>query len=155
MGFQQQQQAQQTTKALKLVGDEISSLRKLQEDDKTMSGGPLGHLRGNARWLAYLARGCDSFDVALCASRLGRDLFDDLRRAGDVGQSPMQQIGFPVVMTNRVAYGLPAATWGGRSAEHAPEWALTAADFRWTSQEALDAWIPPHDVKRQKLETRD
>ena len=139
----QQQQVQQSNRALALVANEIASLRRVQEDDKNLTEGSLGYLRGQVRLLVFLARACDTFTVTLCQGQLGRELYDDLKRAGDVGRSLMSQIGFPNVMTNRLAYGLAAGAWGGRDVDHAPDHALLAADFPWTSQEAFDAWVPP------------
>ena len=51
--------------------------------------------------------------------------------------------GFPVVMKHRVAYALAAVAHGGRDDAHMPDWNLLVADFRKTTQEQFDAWIPP------------
>ena len=57
---------------LSLVVSDICGLRRMHEDDKSTTEATLGYLQGNVRWLVYLARGCDTFDVGLCAGRLGR-----------------------------------------------------------------------------------
>ena len=74
----------------------------------------MGYLKSPNRFLVYLARGCGEYKVSIGTARLGRDLYDDLRRSGDVGRVLMVQLGFPCTMTNRIAYGIAAAAWGGR-----------------------------------------
>ena len=124
--------------------------RRFQEDETKVGEGSLGALRGDARWLVYLARGCDTFRVGLCPSLLGRDLFDGLRRAGDAARTLLTQAGFPVPINNRVAYGIAAGTWGGRDADHVKPYSLTAADFPRTTEEAFDTWYPPVDTKLEQ-----
>ena len=63
--------------------------------------------------MAGLGAGGDTFHVGLGPALLGRELFDGLRRAGDAARTLLTQIGFPVPISNRVAYGLAAGTWGG------------------------------------------
>ena len=104
-------------------------------------------LRGDSRWLVFLARGCDTFQVGLCPALLGRELFDGLRRAGDAARGLLTQVGFPVPISNRIAYGMAAGTWGGRDADHVKPYSLTAADFPKTSEETFDNWFPPTDTK--------
>ena len=98
----------------------------------------------------YLARGCDSFTVTMCPGLLGRDLFDGLRRAGDAARVLLTQVGFPVPISNRVAYGCAAGTWGGRDADHVSPHSLTAADFPKCTEETFHNWLPPHDTKLEK-----
>ena len=146
----QHQQALQSIQAMQAVASEVAHLRRTQEDDKGNNAGQLGALRGQNRFLVYLARGCDEFDVSLCAGQLGRELYEDLRKAGNIGRTLMQQIGFPEVMSNRLAYGLASACWGGRDADHGEDHALMARDFPKVSEEGFDAWIAPMDHKREK-----
>ena len=103
--------------------------RRLHEDEAKIGEGTLGALRGDSRWLVFLARGCDTFQVGLCPALLGRELFDGLRRAGDAARGLLTQVGFPVPISNRIAYGMAAGTWGGRDADHVKPYSLTAADF--------------------------
>eukprot|EP00974_Lingulodinium_polyedra_P109372 10582656-Lingulodinium_polyedra.AAC.1 len=57
--------------------------------------------------------------------------------------------GWPVPVTNRVAYGFAAGVHGGRSLKHVLEWSLSAADFPFCDQ-AFDDFVPPTDAKREK-----
>ena len=79
------------------------------EDDKNLAEGTLGYLRGSARWLTYLARGCDELDVVVCEGLIGRDLYDSLKRAGDSARALLTATGWPVPISNRIAYGFAAS----------------------------------------------
>ena len=123
--------------ALKQLVAVQAEARHAQEDDSKVGEGTMNSLRGASRWLVYLGRGCDTFDVAICEGLLGRDLHDGLKRAGDAARTLLTQAGFPVPISNRVAFGLAACAWGGRDADHAPDWSMTAADFPWCTEETL------------------
>ena len=92
-------------------------IQRNADDQKNQGEGTLGYLKSPNRFLVYLARGCDEYKVSIGTARLGRDLYDDLRRSGDVGRGLMVQLGFPCTMTNRIAYGIAAAAWGGETTE--------------------------------------
>ena len=102
-----QAQQERQLAALERLTASQNEIRRLQEDEPKIGEGTLGALRGQPRWLVYLARGCDSFTVTMCPGLLGRDLFDGLRRAGDAARVLLTQAGFLVPISNRVAYG-----WG-------------------------------------------
>ena len=61
----------------------------------------------------YLMRGCDSFQVVFCPSVGGRDLAKNLERLFDASRHLLQEIRFPMVVSNRLAIGVAAMTWGG------------------------------------------
>lgn len=86
--------------------------------------GTLGFLRGRVRWHVFLARGCDTLKVSVCEGLLGRDLYEEMRRAGDGARALLTLAKWPVPITSRMAYGFAAAAHGGRSCDMAPECAL-------------------------------
>ena len=142
-----QAQGERHVAALNRLTAAQEDVRRLQEDETKVGEGTMGALRGDARWWVYLARGCDEFRVDLCPGLLGKDLFDGLRRVGDAARALLTQVGFPVPISNRIAYGFAAGTWGGRDPDHLPSHCLSAADFPKCTEETFDNWIPPTTTK--------
>jgi len=87
--------------------------------------------------------------VTVCPGLVGRDLLNGLRRAGDGGRALLMDAGWPVPMTNAIAYGLASGSWGGRDVASAAEWSLLVSNFPWCDQEAFDDFRPPADLKRE------
>ena len=73
----------------------LATRSRLDEDDTKMREGTLGYLRkSEPRYLAFLARGCDTLEVELAPGYLGLDLYDALRHAGDSGRAMATRHGF-------------------------------------------------------------
>ena len=100
---------------LKSMGATLEGMQRQGEGDENPLEGTLGYLGGNARWLVFLARGCDELQVSVCEGLVGRELYDGLRRAGDSARAWLAFAGWPVPVTNRIAYGHAAALHGSRS----------------------------------------
>ena len=74
----------------------------------------------------------------MCDGLYGTELLHGLRRACESDKELMQAIGFPTLVSNRIAYGIASFTWGGRNRLEAPMWAGTAADFTTAKAEHFD-----------------
>ena len=124
----------------------LTTRARLDEDETKTAEGTLGYLRRNEpRYVMLLARGANTFDVALGQGYTGTELYDALRHAGDSAQALATRMGFPVEMKNRIALAFAALALGGRDTNHMPDYCLGVADFPKTTQEQFDAWIPPTD----------
>ena len=118
----------------------LATRSRLDEDDAKMQEGTVGYLRkSEPRYLAFLARGCDTLEVELALGYLGLDLYDALRHAGGSGRAMATRHEFPAAMKNRIAYALAAFAHGARDDAHMPDWSLGVADFPKTTQEKFDA----------------
>ena len=73
----------------------------------------------------YLARGCNTVEV--CPDATGKELFDALKRACSHAKAKLQQIEWPCLVTNGIAYGLAAMHHGGKDHTTLPPWALSVA----------------------------
>ena len=94
----------------------------------------------------YVARGCNSYHVELCPALVGRDLYDTARKGCDSRRMAFAEGGCPILTTNRVAYAIAAASWGGRDQDRAPRWALGASDFTRTTREEFERFVPHCDA---------
>ena len=147
---QQASIATDTNSALKSVAAAVDAFRRAHEDDSKIGEGSMAHLRATSTsQLVYLARGLDTFDVQVCEGLTGRELYDNIKRAGDCARDLMSKVNWPTPITNRMAYGITSLSWGGRTGPQALQHCLTAADFPWTSQEVFDDWIPTEGNQRE------
>ena len=83
-------------------------MQRDKDDDKNFGEGTMGYLKTHNKFLVFLARNCNRYEDVLCPGTLGRDLFDNLRRRCDVARFVIMDSGFPVPISNRVAYGIAA-----------------------------------------------
>ena len=102
------------------LSKQLDTLQRDKDDDKNNGEGILGYLKNHDKYFVFLARNCDRHGDAFCAGVLGRDLFDSLRRACDVARNVVMERGFPVPISNRIAYGIAAGTWGGQGERNLP-----------------------------------
>ena len=107
----------------------IDGLRRNQEEARVAKKGTLGSLRRSEELDVYLARGCDTLQVEVCATLTGKELFHALKRACESSAHLLQQIHWPTTVSNRIAYGIAALAWGGRSHKDLPDWSLSTADL--------------------------
>ena len=147
--FSREQRAGQQAQASQVV-HAIEGLRRAQEDDKAHSKGTLGAIRRGEELDVYLARGCDTLTVEVCAGLLGKELFHGLKRACEHAKHLMQQVRWPTTVTNRMAYGVAAMAWGGKDHRELPAWSLSAADFPRCKAEAFDGYAMPADTKLEQ-----
>lgn len=139
----------QTALAVRQVAASMQELHSAHNVDKTTAENSLSALRGSGKYTIFLARGCDTHEVKVCPGLLGKVLSDALRRAGDGGRALLDMCGFPVPMSNCLAFGIVGGAWGGRTHASAPDHCLTAADFPMCSHEVFDNDIPPHSNSRE------
>ena len=87
----------ETARALAAVTKEIGNLRRLGEDSGKYNEGTLSYLGCPlARFIVYLARACDLFEVTICQHMLGRDLYNDLRTSADIGRTALAALNCPI-----------------------------------------------------------
>ena len=121
--------------------EEASLQRRLEHGNR--GPGALAQLMGVNRWAVFVARGCDTFDVKWCKGLLGLDLYHGLRRAGAAPSMCSDFAGLRIPITNRLAFGAAAGSWGRRRAAGTKTCTLTAAEFKpWTDYE-LDGYVQP------------
>ena len=68
--------------------------------------------------------------------------YDALRRGADSHRMTFRQAGCPVIVQNRIAYGISSCSWGVRSWDRMPKWSLGASDFPRTDLEAFESHAP-------------
>ena len=107
----------------------VEGIRKNQENAKRKPVGTFDAVGSSEELDVFLAQGCDTLTVEVCPTLLGHDLFYGLKRACHGAQSHLQQIGWPTLVNNRIAYGLAALSWGGRTCADLHPWCLSASDF--------------------------
>ncbi len=98
-----------------------------------------------------LARGCDTLQVQVCQGITGAPLMRQLKEAFTSSRGDMTTVGWPTVMTNRIALGLAGFYFGGRNASSTPSYHLTAADFPRSSQEEMDRHVVPIHEKMEPV----
>ena len=91
--------------------------RRHQDEEKVAQKGTLGAITRSEELDVYLARGCDTLDVEVCGSLLGRELFHGLKRACDQAKHVMQAVKFPTTVSNRLAYGVASMSWGAETTQ--------------------------------------
>ena len=135
-----------TARALQTIAKTLSVRDESTSHDK----GKLASIGRPEERLVFIARGCDSLTVPVCACTTGKELFHSLKTAGAQGRPQMRALQFPVNVTNRIAYGLAALSIGGREVKSLPEYSLSVADFPLTSEEDFDNFVPPPDSRLEK-----
>lgn len=121
----------------------LDGLRRASEDDKGQLRGTYEGIRRSQELGAYLARGWDTLTVDVCATLLGKELFTGLKRACSSARHLLQQRRFPVLITNRLAYGIAALSWGGRDHRELPPCAVSMADFTQARAEDFHEYVAP------------
>ena len=146
VGELQANQEQQHLDSLRLL-QAVDGIRRSQDEDKVAQKGTLGAIGRPEELDVYLARGCDTLEVEVCGTLVGRELFHGLKRACEHAKHVMQAVQWPTVVTNRLAYGIAAFTWGGRDHGSLPDWAVSVADFPHCKAEEFDAYTMPPGTK--------
>jgi hypothetical protein len=135
--------AVQALKVLPQIVQALEGIRRSQDEDKSQTKGTLGALRRPEELDVYLARGCDTLTVEVCATLTGRELFHGLKRACGHSRHLLQDIRWPTTITNRIAYGVAAFAWGGKDHREMPSWSLSVADFVVCRAEHFDSYTMP------------
>lgn len=92
----------------------LEGIRKATEGDKKGNPGTRSAIGSEESLDVYLARGCNTLTVEVCPDVAGKELFDALKRACSHAKAKLQQIGWPCLVTNGIAYGLAAMQHGGK-----------------------------------------
>ena len=121
----------------------LDGLRKAHGDGQVPAKGTLGSLQRNEELDVYLARGCDTLQVEVCPTLLGRELFHGVRRACEHAKHLMLMVQWPTTVSNRMAYGIAALAWGGKDHVDLPSWSLSSADFPHCKAEVFDDYAMP------------
>ena len=129
----------------------LEGLRKATEGDKKGSPGTRSSIGNEEALDMYLARGCNTLTVEVCPDATGKELFDALKRACGHAKSKLQQIEWPCLITNGIAYGLAALHHGGKDHTTLPGWALSVAQAVTAKPRDFDAYEMPKD---DKVETK-
>ena len=123
-----------TGHVLQQVGQTMQAIQRNTIDETEEKEGTMGYLRSVNRFLVPAVRGWNTFNVTAGEGVIGRRLFDELQTAGDLGRVNVRKAGFPCPMTNRIAYGAAAFTWGKRPKEN-----LTKVSHRLLAQDFYEA----------------
>ena len=127
----------------------LESLRKDTLGEKSFTKGTLGALRKPEALDLYLAQGCGTLTVEVCPDLTDKELYHGLKRAYGNMLHALLALGWPVPVTNRLAFGLAGLTIGGRN-DDLPNWTLTPADFLHTKREQLEAFTISQEHKCEK-----
>ena len=129
----------------------LEGLRKATEGDKKGNPGTRSSIGSEESLDMYLARGCNTLTVEVCPDVTGKELFDALKRACGHAKAKLQQIEWPCLVTNGIAYGLAALQHGGKDHTNLPNWTLSVAQAVTAKPRDFDAYEIPKD---DKLETK-
>eukprot|EP00913_Durusdinium_trenchii_P011460 g10760.t2 len=125
----------------------LEGLRKATEGDKKGNPGTRGAIGAEESLDVYLARGCNTLTVEVCPDVTGKELFDALKRACSHAKAKLQQIEWPCLVTNGIAYGLAAMQHGGKDHTTLAPWQLSVAHAVTAKPRDFDQYEAPKDDK--------
>ena len=125
----------------------LEGLRKATEGDRKSTPGTRSSIGSEEALDVYLARGCNTLTVEVCPDATGKELFDALKRACSHAKAKLQQIEWPCLVTNGIAYGLAAMHHGGKDHTTLPPWALSVAHAVTARPRDFDQYEAPKDDK--------
>ncbi|CAK9011592.1 J domain-containing protein [Durusdinium trenchii] len=125
----------------------LEGLRKATEGDKRGSPGTRSSIGAEESLDVYLARGCNTLTVEVCPDVTGKELFDALKRACSRAKAKLQQIEWPCLVTNGIAYGLAAMQHGGKDHTTLAPWQLSVAHAVTAKPKDFDQYEAPKDDK--------
>ena len=134
----------EASKALQTIAKAISS----KDEPSGQERGKLSSIGRTEERLVFLARGCDTLTVHLGEATVGKDLYHALRSMASQNRPLLREIGYPVNISNRIAFGVASFNIGGKGS--LPDYCLSVADFPQTSEEEFDLYSPPGDNKLEK-----
>ena len=125
----------------------LEGIRKATEGDKKGALGSRSAIGSEESLDMYLARGCNTLTVEVCPDVTGKDLFDALKRACGHAKAKLQQIEWPCLVTNGIAYGLASMQHGGKDHTTLPAWTLSVAQAVTAKPRDFDNYEMPKDDK--------
>ncbi|CAK9036674.1 unnamed protein product [Durusdinium trenchii] len=125
----------------------LEGIRKATEGDKKGNPGTRGAIGSEESLDVYLARGCNTLTVEVCPDVTGKELFDALKRACSHAKAKLQQIEWPRLVTNGIAYGLAALQHGGKDHATLAPWQLSVAHAVTAKPRDFDQYEAPKDDK--------
>ena len=125
----------------------LEGLRKATEGDKKGNPGTRSAIGSEEGLDVYLARGCNTLTVEVCPDVTGKELFDALKRACSHAKAKLQQIEWPCLVTNGIAYGLAAMQHGGKDHTTLAPWQLSVAHAVTAKPRDFDQYEAPKDDK--------
>ena len=125
----------------------LEGIRKATEGDKKGSPGTRSSIGSEESLDVYLARGCNTLTVEVCPDVTGKELFDALKRACSHAKAKLQQIEWPCLVTNGIAYGLAALQHGGKDHTTLAPWQLSVAHAVTAKPRDFDQYEAPKDDK--------
>lgn len=134
----------ETSKALQTIAKAMLA----KDEPSAQDRGKLSSTGKTEERMMFLARGCDTLTIHLGAATVGKDLFHALRHVAAQDRPLLREVGFPVNVNNRIAFGFASLSLGGKGT--LPEYSLGVADFPQTSEEEFDLFSPPGDYKLEK-----
>ena len=134
----------EASKALQTIAKAISS----KDEPSGQERGKLSSIGKTEERLVFLARGCDTLTVHIGEATVGKDLYHALRSMASQNRPLLREIGYPVNISNRIAFGVSSLNIGGKGS--IPDYCLSVADFPQTSEEEFDLFSPPGDNKLEK-----
>ena len=134
----------EASKALQTIAKAISS----KDEPSGQERGKLSSIGKTEERLVFLARGCDTLTVHIGEATVGKDLYHALRSMASQNRPLLREIGYPVNISNRIAFGISSLNIGGKGS--VPDYCLSVADFPQTSEEEFDLFSPPGDNKLEK-----
>lgn len=125
----------------------LEGIRKATEGDKKGSPGTRSSIGSEDSLDVYLARGCNTLTVEVCPDVTGKELFDALKRACSHAKAKLQQIEWPCLVTNGIAYGLAAMQHGGKDHATLAPWQLSVAHAVTAKPRDFDQYEAPKEDK--------
>eukprot|EP00913_Durusdinium_trenchii_P006898 g6489.t1 len=125
----------------------LEGIRKATEGDKKGNPGTRSAIGSEESLDVYLARGCNTLTVEVCPDVTGKELFDALKRACSHAKAKLQQIEWPCLVTNGIAYGLAAMQHGGKDHSTLAPWQLSVAHAVTAKPRDFDQYEAPKDDK--------
>ena len=134
----------EASKALQTIAKAMAA----KDEPTAQDRGKLAAIGKTEERIMFLARGCDTLSVHLGEATVGKELYHALRSLATQNRPLLREIGFPVNINNRIAFGIASLSLGGKG--NLPEYCLSAADFPQTSEEEFDLFNPPSDNKLER-----
>eukprot|EP00913_Durusdinium_trenchii_P035482 g33205.t1 len=125
----------------------LEGIRKATEGDKKGNPGTRSSISSEDSLDVYLARGCNTLTVEVCPDVTGKELFDALKRACAHAKAKLQQIEWPCLVTNGIAYGLASLQHGGKDHTTLAPWQLSVAHAVTAKPRDFDQYEAPKDDK--------
>ena len=132
---------------LAAIAKELGKQGRHHEDAAGATKGTLASIGREAGQCVFITRIADHLTVSLCPGIVEKEALHAPCEAGEVARPLFRKLQLRVNLTNAVCYACAGFAWGGRDHRSLPDHCVSVANFPEASEEQLDNYRRPHDLK--------